>query len=58
MKELPTPTYPFSLIDLPMGALPRAVPRDHTLVTSIRAFWSQLTQVTARKATPPVDTSR
>lgn len=52
MKEVPTPTFPFSLLDLPMGALPRWAPRNHALVTSIRAFWSQLTQVTSSKAAP------
>ncbi|MEN9395819.1 MAG: hypothetical protein RLZ81_349 [Pseudomonadota bacterium] len=58
MKELPTPTYPFSLLDLPMGSLPRLAPRNHALVASIRAFWSQLTRVTARQAAARDSTSR
>lgn len=56
MKELPTPTFPFSLLDLPMGAIPRWAPRNHALVTSIQAFWGHLTQATARKTAAPVRT--
>lgn len=48
MKEVPTPTFPFSLINLPMGALPRAAKHDQNLVASIRAYWRQLTHQVAK----------
>ncbi len=55
MKEIPTPTFPFSLINLPMGALPRSVTHDHNLVASIRAYWHQLTHPVGKPTgrTPP-----
>lgn len=56
MKEVPTPTFPFSLINLPMGALPRAAKHDQNLVASIRAYWHQLTHPAAKltdRCTPP-----
>ncbi len=58
MKELPTPTFPFSLLDLPMGTLPRQVPRNHALVTSIQTFWGQLTRRAPKGTTPPVTAPR
>ena len=58
MKEVPTPTFPFSLINLPMGALPRAAPHDQTLVASIKAYWQQLTHPVARQNTPSADPLR
>ena len=48
MKEVPTPTFPFSLINLPMGALPRSATHDQNLVASIRAYWHQLTHLVAK----------
>ena len=56
MKELPTPTFPFSLINLPMGALPRSASGDQNLVSSIRAYWNQLTRSAAKKDTAPPTT--
>lgn len=56
MKEVPTPTFPFSLINLPMGALPRAAKHDQNLVASIRAYWRQLTHPVTKptgRYTPP-----
>ena len=42
MKEVPTPTFPFSLINLPMGALPPGASHDRQLVASIKDYWQRL----------------
>ena len=58
MKEVPTPTFPFSLINLPMGALPRAAPHDPQLVASIKAYWHRLTHPFVKQQTPCADRLR
>ncbi len=42
MKEVPTPTFPFSLIHLPMGALPPGASHNRQLVASIKDYWQRL----------------